>query len=106
MSIAKVSIFCERFLPFVLMAIALFIPINSRVTIYLLDVALITWLLSDGWYKQLKTAFRNRIVFFTAFFWLLVAFSLLTLKILKGIYQNCPVCSYTICSNYGYHTTK
>ena len=68
MSIAKVSFFCERFLPFILMAIALFIPISYRVTIYLLDVALITWLLSDGWYKQLKTAFRNRIVFFTAFF--------------------------------------
>jgi len=84
MSIAKVSIFCERFLPFVLMAIVLFIPINSRVTIYLLDVALITWLLSDGWYKQLKRAFRNRIVFFTALFWLLAAFSLLYTKNIEG----------------------
>jgi len=95
MSIAKVSFFCERFLPFILMAIALFIPISYRVTIYLLDVALITWLLSDGWYKQLKTAFRNRIVFFTAFFWLLVAFSLLYTKNIEGgftkIVQYAPI---------------
>jgi O-antigen ligase len=80
MRFAKVTIFCKRFLPFVLMALALFIPISYRVTIYLLDIAFITWFLSYEWYKNLKTAFRNRIVFFSALFLLLAAFSLLYTK--------------------------
>jgi hypothetical protein len=73
----NIPFFFKKSLPFVLILLAFFIPISYKISIYLLDIAIVVWLVSDGWYKRLANVYINKVIIFTILFWCIIAISLI-----------------------------
>jgi len=74
---SNISFFFKKSIPFVLMLLALFIPISYRITIYLLDILIVVWLFSDSWFRHLSYVYKNKVIIFTILLWCVGAISLL-----------------------------
>ena len=73
----NIPFFFKKTLPFVLILLSFFIPISYKISIYLLDIAIVVWLVSDGWYKRLANVYINKVIIFTILFWCITAISLI-----------------------------